>query len=487
MIPRVAPSLTGRLVLTAVGLVAVVGIVVTALTTLGLRTYLLDQLDADVRGTAERAMSDPRMSMMEGSSHGPFTDWTTEPGPQGQGVDTLAAYALDNQGIGAVLEPDGGYQSLTLAQLQQLFALPSDGAIHEIGVEGLGNYRVLTATDSSERVRLVSGLPTHEVSATVWSLFAWEIGLTLFGVLVAGLAGTALVRRQLAPLQRVAATADEVSRLSLGQGEVAVIGRVPDELTDPGTEVGQVGSALNTMLGHVEAALESRHRSEQHVRSFVADASHELRTPLSTIKGYAELARRTRDPELVLQALDKVETESARMTSLVEDLLLLARIDAGRPLAREEVDLTRIALDVVEDARVVADGHRWSLDLPDDPVVVVGDADQIYQVVSNLVGNVRRHTPAGTAATVALNIGDEIVELVVSDDGPGIDPEVLPSLFERFSRSDASRSRESGGVGLGLALVRAIAQAHGGDVTAESSPKGTRLRVTLPRRDLSAW
>jgi two-component system OmpR family sensor kinase len=294
-------------------------------------------------------------------------------------------------------------------------------------------------------------------------------------------AGTLLVRRQLRPLREVAATAHEVSTMPLSSGAIGTTVRVPEKLTDEHTEVGQVGAALNTMLEHVEDALDERHRSETQIRQFVADASHELRTPLATIHGYAELSRRTTDdPTQLVRAMSKVESEADRMSSLVEDMLLLARLDAGRPLARDEVDLTRLVLETVGDARVVGPEHHWSLDLPDEPVLVPGDEQRLHQVVTNLTNNARRHTPPGTTVTVgARSDGDEVV-LSVTDDGPGMPPDLVRTAFERFTRGDSSRTRESGGAGLGLSLVQAISSAHHGSVSVESQPGRTRFEVRLP-------
>ncbi len=215
-------------------------------------------------------------------------------------------------------------------------------------------------------------------------------------------AGTFVVRRQLRPLNDVAQTAHAVAVLPLESGDIGVTERVPERLTDERTEVGQVGAALNTLLEHVEVSLAARHRSEQQVRQFVADASHELRTPLATIHGYAELSRRTPDdPAALASALTKVETETDRMSTLVDDLLLLARLDSGRPLDRAEVDVTRLLLESVGDARVLAPGHRWQLRLPDEPVTVTGDEQRLHQVVTNLLSNARHHTPPGTTVTVS--------------------------------------------------------------------------------------
>jgi two-component system OmpR family sensor kinase len=270
-----------------------------------------------------------------------------------------------------------------------------------------------------------------------------------------------------------------VSELPLSSGEIHLTARVPDHLTDERTEVGQVGAALNALLAHVETSLEARHRSEQQVRQFVADASHELRTPLATIQGYTELAqRRPEDEGGVRTALAKVGAESTRMTSLVEDLLLLARLDAGRPLERGTVDVTRLLIEAVSDARVLSPDHHWRLDLPHDAVEVSGDEHRLHQVVTNLLANARRYTPGGTTVTVTARPG----LIMVHDDGPGFPPELVDQAFERFARGDASRTRNGeGGVGLGLSLVKAIVTAHGGSVSLASVPGDTTVTVRLPQ------
>ncbi|MEO5851776.1 MAG: HAMP domain-containing sensor histidine kinase, partial [Nocardioides sp.] len=325
---------------------------------------------------------------------------------------------------------------------------------------------------------LVQGRPAGDVDDAITRLVGLEALLGLLGVVAAGVAGLLVVRRQLRPLREVAATAERVAELPLSSGEIELSERVPAHLTDEATEVGQVGSSLNTLLAHVEASLESRHRSEQQVRQFVADASHELRTPLTTIKGYAELARRRpHDAAAVLTALDKVEAESGRMTSLVEDLLLLARLDAGRPLERAPVDLTRLLLEAVSDSRVLSTDHQWRLDLPDTAVTVVGDEQRLHQLVTNLLTNARKHTPPGTTVTVAARPG----VLTVHDDGPGFPPALVPTAFERFARADTARTRTpESGAGLGLALVEAIAGAHDGSVALASVPGDTTVTVRLP-------
>ncbi|WP_165400257.1 sensor histidine kinase [Motilibacter rhizosphaerae] len=349
-------------------------------------------------------------------------------------------------------------------------------------VPGLGDYRLVAFGTPSTGVVRVIGYPLAEVTRQVHQVALDILLVSLGTVLLVVLGGAALLRRALAPLQRVAGVAARVSEMPLERGEVALGELVPARDADPRTEAGQVGSALNRLLVSMDSALNARHASEMRVRQFVADASHELRTPLAAIRGYAELTRRHRAtlPEDTAYAMTRVESEAARMTSLVEDLLLLARLDSGRPLAAEPVDLTSVVVDAVSDAHAVSQDHRWELDLPDEPVEVVGDAGRLHQVVANLLSNARTHTPPGTAVEVALRREDGTCVVTVSDDGPGIPPDLLPDVFERFARGDSSRSRGAGSTGLGLAIVAAIVTAHGGAVGVGSVPGRTRFTVRLP-------
>ncbi|WP_436701373.1 sensor histidine kinase [Nocardioides sp. BYT-33-1] len=468
LVPR---SLTSRLVVTAVALVAVVSLLVGTATALGMRAWLMDRLDGDVRA-----------ALVRGSGPGPqLTTVPAFPGvPAGErriigqlGLLTASLSATDGEGI---VFPDTARGDVAVLDERALDALRElgDGA-ETVDVPGYGSYRVMARGEGE--VTVVAGLPTKDVDDATMSLVRWELALALLGIVAAALAGTAVVRRQLRPLTEVAATAHAVAGLPLDEGEIAITERVPEHLTDPRSEAGQVGLALNRLLAHVESSLSARHRSEQQVRQFVADASHELRTPLTTISGYTELARRRGDAETSEVALAKVEEEAGRMTALVEDLLLLARIDAGRPLAAEPVDLTRLLLEAVDDARVVGPGHRWRIVLPADgePIEVTGDEHRLHQVVTNLLANARKYTPAGTTVTVTARADG----FDVHDDGPGFPAELVDTAFERFTRGDTSRHRSDGGVGLGLALVQAIVSAHAGSVTLHSVPGDTRIRVRL--------
>jgi two-component system OmpR family sensor kinase len=254
--------------------------------------------------------------------------------------------------------------------------------------------------------------------------------------------------------------------------------RVPE--SNPSTEVGRLGSALNEMLGQIEGAFDEKSASEDRLRQFVADASHELRTPLTSIRGYAELLRRGGfvDEDGRRRALQRIEEEATRMGGLVEDLLLLAELDRGRPLRAEPVDLQRVCADAVGDSNAVPHDHELEL-VPGVPVVVTGDAERLAQVAHNLVRNALAHTPAGTTVRVSTGVLERMGFIEVADDGPGIPPAEARRVFDRFYQGDPSRS--GGGTGLGLAIVRAIAEALGGsaDVVPTTGP-GATLRVRIP-------
>jgi two-component system OmpR family sensor kinase len=480
-VPR---SLTSRLVVTAVALVAVVGILVAASATIAMRSYLYDRLDGQVQDALRRphvvgsGFGNPGSTGDPGTGAGTAVPRFIQPG-------SVTVLVTAGTITAAYTTPTKGSTTATLSRsaVKALEKVPQDGHAHAVTVAGHG-YRVMAATGTDQtgtEVLVVAGLRTDDVDETLSNMLDWFALLTLLGVLIAGLGGTLLVRRQMRPLSAVADAAREVTAQDLSTGDITISTRVPAALTDPATEVGQVGAALNTLLDHVDEALGARHRSEQQVRQFVADASHELRTPLSTIHGYAELSRRTPDDPAVLStAMSKVETEAHRMSALVEDLLLLARLDAGRPLAAEDVDLTRLLLEAVADARVLAPEHKWRLDLPDEPVSVTGDDARLHQVVTNLLNNARNHTPTGTTVTVSVGTSDEgHAHIDVHDDGPGLPDDLAGDAFKRFTRGDSSRTRASGGAGLGLSLVSAIMAAHGGTASVASHPGDTTFTLAF--------
>ena len=474
-------SLTGRLVAILVAVVLATTLLVAVVTGFVMRDFLNGQLDEAVQKTLDRSAARYEGGFTQPPPRDPDGD---HDGPRfglGDAEGTLNATFVDGETPrGDVVTDDTHLRRLSTSAMTALEAVPADGESHVVRLPGVGSYRVRAVGDS--QAKLVAGQSTHRVDDVIGNLVVSEVLLGLAALVVAVGAGRVLIRRQLRPLNEVAATAHEVATLPLSSGEIGTTVRVPEELTDERTEVGAVGAALNTLLQHVEHALDERHRSELQVRQFVADASHELRTPLTTIHGYAELARRTQpaDPAQLSLAMTKVESEATRMSTLVEDLLLLARLDAGRPLARDEVDLTRLVLETVGDARVVGPEHKWLMDLPDEPVEVPGDEQRLHQVVTNLLNNARRHTPPGTTVTVGMRAAGGSVVLTVTDDGPGMPPELVGKAFERFSRGDSSRTRESGGAGLGLSLVDAITSAHGGRVSVTSKPGRTCFEVRLP-------
>jgi two-component system OmpR family sensor kinase len=410
-------------------------------------------------------------------------------GARGQGEGTLGARVVDGVCTEAgVLGSRGEVLRLTSAQQAAVVAMSADGAPATVDLGGdLGNYRIVAHRAHDGDV-LVNGLPLSSTSAAVRNLLIAELVVGLLGLLAAALAAALVIRRTLRPLDRVATTATRVSELPLSSGEVQLAERVPPEDTDPGTEVGQVGTALNRLLDHVEGSLAARQASETQVRQFVADASHELRTPLASIRGYAELVRRQGGDEVpghVGHALRRVESEALRMSELVEELLLLARLDAGRELTTEEVDLTALVVDTVSDAHAAGPGHRWRLDLPETAVMVPGDPARLHQVLANLLANGRTHTPEGTVVTTRLRVADGTAVLQVLDDGPGIPPALVGHVFERFARGDSSRSRHAGSTGLGLAIVHAVVTAHGGTVAVSSEPGRTVFTIRLPHATLA--
>jgi two-component system OmpR family sensor kinase len=461
-------SLQRRLVAALVLLLAVVSVVVGTASVLALRENLMQRLDGQV--AAELRFVENVLTGTPG-----------QPGdPNGARASVRMVVSGGQVVFGEYVDEERDSTALTVRQQQQLIAGAQGKRPVTLSLDGLGDFRV--AMQQRGDVSWTVGLSTDEVTATTNSLILIFGIVALAALLIAALAGSFVVRVALRPLERLAATATRVAELPLDKGEVALAERVDDADTDPRTEVGQVGAAFNRMLGHVEDALVSRQRSEDRVRRFVADASHELRTPLASIRGYSELTRRGghRLPEDVTRALGRIESESVRMTSLVEDLLLLARLDAGRELVLSEVDLVPLAVDAVADAHAASPDHGWSLDAPQTPVIAMGDSGRLHQVLANLLANARVHTPEGTGVETRLRAVDGFAVLTVQDDGPGISADLQGVLFERFARGDGSRARKTGSTGLGLAIVAAVVEGHGGTVAVESAPGRTVFTVRLP-------
>jgi two-component system, OmpR family, sensor kinase len=320
-----------------------------------------------------------------------------------------------------------------------------------------------------------------DVQSTVRALIWSQVGIGGAVLLVLGVAGFAVVHRSLRPLVEVEQTAAAIAAGQLDR-------RVPER--DPRTEVGRLSLALNGMLAQIqrglassEASAEQARTSEDRMRRFITDASHELRTPLTTIRGFAELYRQgaARDVELIMS---RVESEARRMGLLVEDLLLLARLDAQRPLEQKHVDLLALATDAVHDAQSVQPNRPIAMEVLEGPGTpeVLGDEARLRQVLSNLVYNALQHTPATARITVRVGTDHDDAVLEVADEGPGMNQHDAQRVFERFYRTDSSRTRSSGGTGLGLSIVNSLVRAHGGTVSVTTAPgEGCCFRVRLPR------
>ncbi len=479
-------TLGRRLVLRVTALVAVVAILLSAATTITVWQILMANVQRDLYSSAselQRELSGPA-----GRRASPF-----EPG---QSVGTIAFGFVGDAAPYPNAKIDGrGRNEISKvpdAAAARLRLLAPDGRQQSLTLPELGRYQVVAyrlsyVNDPDVQGTIVIGIPLSEVDRTLALLIAAEAGLSLLAMGASVLVVRTLVQRSLRPLNRLAATAQQVSRLELASGEVALAVRVPPEDTDPTSEVGRVGLAVNHMLNNVESALAARQASETKVRQFVADASHELRNPLAAIRGYAELTRRSGEqlPPDAAHAMSRVESEAARMSTLVEDLLLLARLDAGPALDIRPTDLTELVLDAVSDARAAGPGHTWTITLPDEPVSVLGDAHRLQQVLANLLANARTHTPAGCRVETALAEHDGQAVVSVTDNGPGVPDELQNQVFERFTRADTSRVRAAtaargGSTGLGLAIVAAVVEAHHGRVTLDSQPGRTRFTVSLP-------
>lgn len=351
-----------------------------------------------------------------------------------------------------------------------------------VSADGSQRWRVRLDAKPEEDRTVVLAVSLGEADATVRRLQTISLATSLVVLLLLGAAAWFITRIGLRPLEEIERTAERIAAGDLSE-------RVP--VYRRGTEVGRLSHALNGMLGQIEGAFSERTRSEEKLRRFIADASHELRTPVATIRGHAELYRTgvVREPARVDSLMLRVESEAIRMGDLVDDLLLLARLDQARPLELHPVDLLTLATDAVVDAQARQPERSIDLDVihGPDPLVVVGDQARLRQVVTNLVTNALRHTPSSSAVRVRLRAADDQVILAVIDQGPGIPPDVVPRVFDRFYRRDSGRARDHGGTGLGLAIVSSLVAAHGGTVTCTSSETaGSTFEVRLPLARTSA-
>ena len=530
-------SLRTRLVVGVLGLVLVMAAVMSAFSTVSLRHTLMARTDSQLMAAAQRA-ADKRHDLTQEArkaSDEAAQEGADKPGDQpdgaggaddgpgkegvppgldaaGQSTGTLTLITTQTSSsdtasseTAAYIDKNGHYASISKEDCRLLLSQATEDQPVTVHLHHLGSYRVVATRDEASGSTVITGLSLEGDKGLIRTQLLIELTVALLGALVVALAGRTMVRSSLAPLERVARTAQRVASQPLERGEVSIEDRVEKADLDSSAEVGQVGGALNTLLGHVESALGARQRSETQVRQFVADASHELRTPLASIRGYTELIRLEGAdadlPEEATYALERVHSESVRMTALVEDLLLLARLDAGRELRREEVDLVGLLVDTVADARAAGPDHDWQLDLavleppadatPEEaedflpePPLVIGDEARLRQVVVNLLANARVHTPAGSHVTTTLAREGNTLIVRIHDDGPGIAPDVRDRLFERFARGDSSRERRTGSTGLGMSIALAIVQSHGGSIDVDSSTApedhGTTFSVRLP-------
>lgn len=487
-LPRWLPrSLRRQLLLGVLAVVSVVLMTVGIVSVLSLRGYVTAMSDADVAESLDAL----------GHSYHKYVRGERDPAGGAKPLsEAMLQFTDQTPGNLIVVLHDGTLIGSAVFSEAEARPAPAD-AVHAIeeqswtngpprseNLGSLGYYRLKSHVDGPDV--LIAGVSLNladqiiarkQVTATLLIAAALMVtaGLTVW-----------VVGYTLRPLRRLAATAAEVAAMPLADDDHRISVRVRPRDTNQQNEVGIVGHTLNRLLDNVDSALAQRAESDLRTRQFITDASHELRTPLAAIQGYAELTRQDSSelPPTTEYALARIESEARRMTLLVDELLLLSRLGEGQDLESEDVDLAALVGNAVNDAAVAAPTHHWLKELPDEPVWVRGDHARLHQLVSNLLNNARVHNPPGVTVTTAITCrhdGPDVpcAELTVADDGPGIDPELLPRLFERFARADSSRLNGTG-TGLGLAIVSSIVKAHHGSVTAESTEGRTVFRVRLP-------
>jgi two-component system, OmpR family, sensor kinase len=470
-------SLRLRLLLGVFVLAAIALVAADAATYTSLRSFLLHRVDQSLEAGHAQVERTVLGSASGQSGDGPDGRGI---GPTAQGIDWYQVRTASGQQLaGGFLVGAGSPPKLPAQISVPTTAAPGDphgerAAYFTVAAQdGSTSYRVRASIDPSQPNQvLIIASSLHDVLGTLHRLLLIEALVTAAALAAIGGLGFWVVRIGLRPLRRIELTAATIAAGDLTQ-------RV--ERAEPKTEVGRLGLSLNTMLHQIETAFRAREQSERRLRRFVADASHELRTPLAAVRAYAELFERgaAERPQDLARSMSGITRESERMSLLVEDLLLLARLDEGRPLEQEPVDLAAVVTEAVDAARVVE--PERPVEVAVVPAIVTGDRARLRQILDNLLSNVRAHTPAGTPVSVALEAADGQVALRVADQGPGLTDEQATQVFERFYRVDSSRTRASGGVGLGLAIVAAIAHAHGGTAAIETMNKGgATFVVTLP-------
>jgi two-component system OmpR family sensor kinase len=467
-----------QIVLIASALVAAASVIVGVVSVVSLNDYLLGQLDDRVNGAAQRGADMVSGLRPPGAPQPSNRDDLV--GAPGQSPGTVTAVFRDDTfAVGGWIDANGTRHDLTADQQDALASVPAGEAPQTVDLGGdLGPYRVAARAASDDAV-VVTGLPLEQVTAATGRLGLVVVLVGVACILLAILAAALAMGRALRPLRRVASTAAEVTSVPLGRGEVTLAQRVDQEDIASTAEVGQVGAALNDLLDHVEQALAEREAGEQATRRFVADASHELRTPLTSIRAYAQLSGRAgAEPEEMRGNAALIDAEGTRMSSLIDQMLMLARLDALPTMTRTDVDLRMLVAEAVAAARTAGPDHSWTMELGEDAAIVSGDASDLRRVVDNLLGNARLHTPPGTTVQARIAVDAGNVTLTVTDDGPGLPRDL--AAFDRFARGDASRSREEGGgTGLGLAIARAVVETHGGTIEAPAGA-GATFVIRLP-------
>ncbi len=468
-------SLRTRLIAGMAVVAVVLGIVSFAVTATT-RGLLMDQVDARLEAAAP----------VGAFGQGDFGERPAPP-PQSGGAPRPFDERVSDVYQG-VLTADGELVTIFTPNLGGVDYPPPDIGTDDIPADGSSGFATVTTDGVTYRVLFrpagaavsITAIPIDDVEDTIRQLVVVEVVGSLAILAALGLVSWWVVHLGIRPVKEMTTAA---TRIAAGQtGD-----RIP--VTSPGTESGELATALNGMLERIQGALDERTASEERLRQFVADASHELRTPVTTIRGYAELYRHggLADPGALDDAMRRTEQESERLGRLVEDMLTLARLDEQRPLARDPVDLERLVRDAVADARAVDPQRTIALDHDGSTLWTVGDADRLRQVLANVIGNALVHTPSDVPVRIGAYTRDDRAVVEVSDDGPGMEPDVAARATERFFRADPSRSRHRGGSGLGLSIVEAAVAAHGGDVDIDSAAgQGTTVRLSFPRRDRPA-
>lgn len=485
--PRASRPLRVRLVVVTSGLILIATTIVVSVSTLILSSNLNRQLDDSVALALNSGFTTIEAEVDDAAELAEFSVDSIYPATAGS---FQAIVVGDEVTSSALLDQEYDYRPLSDTEQQRLLSSlqPDEGYfVLELGAEryrSLASYYEYDDAGTGAGGVFVTGIQENPIDSTIGFFLVAAIATALIVTAGAAFLGFRMVRREMLPLERVVEVSDRVAGMPLSEGAIVLDGRVPGADLDEGTEAGRVGLALNRLLDNVETSLDARHRTEEAMRRFVAEASHELRNPLASIRGYAEhYASSDEVPDDARRGFERVAAESERLGTLTDELLTLAKLDAGRVLRREVVDLSLLVLETTADARMAAPEHEWRIALPDRPVLAIADEAALRQVLVNLCANAGAHTPPGTTVTVSAGIDGRFAVLEVADDGPGIPPSTLPVLFDRFSQGEttaAIRSRKTGSAGLGLAIVAAIAKASDGRIDVTSIPGETVFRLTVP-------